>query len=101
VLAALKSFYKDNGGGTGKPNTSVICETCSFMPWATRGRLASALVEVVDRNGGIVRTMHAHQLDGRTWGVRVSVRPGQHVVIPAGGVRDTYGETNARGLSTG
>jgi hypothetical protein len=100
VPAALKGFYKDNGGGTGKPNTSVICETCSFMPWATHGRLASAVIEVVDRGGDVVRTVQAHQLDGSRWGARVSLRPGEHVVVPAGGVRDTYGETNARGLST-
>jgi hypothetical protein len=100
IPSALKGFYKDNGGGTGKPNTSVLCETCSFMPWASHGRLAAAVIEIVDRGGDVVRTVPAHQLDGSTWGARVTVPTGAHLVVPAGGVRDTYGETNARRLST-
>ncbi|HWB67231.1 MAG TPA: hypothetical protein VG708_10435 [Mycobacteriales bacterium] len=100
VPDALKRFYKDNGGGTGKPNTSVICETCSFEPWATRGRLASAQIEIVGRDGAVVRTVKAHRIDGRTWGARLPLRTGERAVVAPGGVRDTYGETNARGLST-
>ncbi|HVW80412.1 MAG TPA: hypothetical protein VHB69_05685 [Mycobacteriales bacterium] len=98
VPPALDGFYKDNGGGTGKPNTSVICETCSFQPWVTRGHLASAEIQILDGAGDVVATLQAHRLGGRTWGAPVRLRPGQHVVVPAGGVRDTYGETNARGL---
>jgi hypothetical protein len=100
IPASLEGFYKDNGGGTGKPNTSVICETCSFMPWATHGRVASAGIEIVSRGGDVIRSVQAHQLDGGTWGAHVTLRQGEHAVVPAGGVRDTYGETNAHGLST-
>lgn len=96
IPAALRSFYNDNGGGTGKPNVSVLCETCSFEPWATHGRVVSAELAVKSRSGKILRYIPAHRLRGRTWGAEVSVRPGERIVIPRGAIRDSYGETNGR-----
>jgi hypothetical protein len=98
---ALHRFYRDDHGGTGKPGASVLCITCSFRPWATHGRLATALVLVVNRLGRVVRRLHAHHIKGtRLWTVRVHLHRGQHVRIPAGGARDTYGETNRQAVSS-
>jgi hypothetical protein len=98
VPSVLKRFYADNGGGTGKPGKSVICETCSFNPWATHGHVATAVVDVVGPRGKVVRQVQAHKVNGQqhTWAAKVSLKAGQRVVVPAGGVRDTYGETNGR-----
>ncbi|HWC35949.1 MAG TPA: hypothetical protein VG650_14125 [Mycobacteriales bacterium] len=100
VPHALRRFYADNGGGLGKPNTSVLCPTCSFEPWATRGHVAHATLYVVNNRGRVLRTLPAHQSKSQPdlWTAHLWLRPGQRAVVPAGGVRDTYGETNKKQL---
>jgi hypothetical protein len=100
VPAALDKFYRDNGGGTGKAGKSVICETCSFLPWATKGHVAHATIDVLNAKHHVVRQVRAHQLAGHphTWVAKLSLKPGQHAAVPVGGVRDTYGESNGRSL---
>jgi hypothetical protein len=100
VPSALRRFYADDGGGTGKPGKSVICATCSFEPWASVGHVKRATLLVVDRRGHVVRKLRAHQLnrDPRVWAAPLWLKPGQRAVVPAGGVRDTYGETNKKTL---
>ncbi|MCU1587938.1 MAG: hypothetical protein JWN31_1431 [Frankiales bacterium] len=81
-------------GGKGDTNTSVICRTCSFRPWAAHGQVASVTMTVVDAGGG------AHQVSaqrtGKTW--VIPINPGDRVSIAPGGVRDTFGETNGKAL---
>jgi hypothetical protein len=101
VPAALRRFYADNGGGLGKPDKSVLCATCSFEPWASIGHVKRAKLYVVNSRGHVLRTVHAHQLnrDPHIWAARLWLKPGQRVVVPRGGVRDTYGETNRKALA--
>jgi hypothetical protein len=100
VPSALRRFYKDNGGGLGKPGASVICATCSFEPWATVGHVKRATLYVVNNRGHVIRTVRAHQSrqDPHQWFAHLWLRPGQRVVVPRGGVVDTYGETNKKTL---
>jgi hypothetical protein len=72
-------YVADDGG-------TVLCRTCSFRPWASGAEVVSAAVTVG------TRTVPASAVDGR-W--TVPLRPGQSAVIPAGGLRDAFGETNA------
>jgi hypothetical protein len=88
------TFYRDDGGGTGKPGASVVCITCTFRPWASRGQVVSAFVEVV-RHGHVIRRVAAHRASGSSrWTARIALRRDEHVIVPAGAVRDSYGETN-------
>ncbi|HVY09403.1 MAG TPA: hypothetical protein VHB18_04590 [Mycobacteriales bacterium] len=100
VPAALKRFYADNGGGLGKPGKSVLCATCSFMPWATVGHVKRAVIAVIDRRGHVVRQVRAHPLKGHphVWAAKLWLKPGQRAAVPVGGVRDSYGESNGHGL---
>ncbi|HVT63546.1 MAG TPA: hypothetical protein VHD81_00135 [Mycobacteriales bacterium] len=100
VPSALHRFYKDDGGGLGKPNTSVICQTCSFEPWAATGHVKRAKLYLVNTRGHVLRTLRAHQSkqSAHLWLAHLWLRPGQRVVVPAGGVIDTYGESNRKTL---
>jgi hypothetical protein len=92
------AWYADDNGG--KPGHSLICKTCSFRPWATQGSVASAVVIVTGKNGTHPRTVTAsYDAASGRWVASVPVRKGQTVTVPAGGVRDTYGEANGDGVS--
>ncbi|HMC72097.1 MAG TPA: hypothetical protein VKJ07_23265, partial [Mycobacteriales bacterium] len=92
------SFYADDQGGT--PGHSVICITCTFRPWATTGTVASAVVVVTGKNGTHPRTVVAsYDASSGRWIASVPKKKGQTVTVAAGGVRDTYGEANANGVS--
>ncbi|HWB65722.1 MAG TPA: hypothetical protein VG708_02685 [Mycobacteriales bacterium] len=87
-------FYRDDGGGTGRHGASVLCKTCTFRPWATRGHVASVRFDVVS-HGSVIRRVRARQRPHRRdWTAHVRLPQGAHLVLPAGGVRDQYGETN-------
>jgi hypothetical protein len=91
-------FYRDDHGGTRKPGSSIVCITCTFRPWASKGHVTSAFVQIVKRSH-VVRRIRAHRLPGtRTWIASVQLSHGERVVVPAGAVRDGYGETNAHRL---
>jgi hypothetical protein len=49
---------------------------------------------VLRADGRTLRTVRA-QLIGDRWVARVTLQPGQSVVVSPGGIRDSYGETNA------
>jgi hypothetical protein len=88
------SFYADDRGGTGRPGHSLICKTCTFMPWATAGQIASVSLEVVDR-GKVLRTIAAQPQPNGAWSAPVELTSkSQHIVLARGAVRDSYGETN-------
>jgi hypothetical protein len=71
-----------------------VCITCTFRPWASRGQVVSAFVEVV-RHGHVIRRVAAHRASGSSrWTARIALRRDEHVIVPAGAVRDSYGETN-------
>jgi hypothetical protein len=82
-------FYGDDGG---KP----ICKTCTFRPWATTSTIVSAVVQV-QRGLGTADTVPAtfDPTTGR-WMAKVPSGVGITVSVPAGGVRDAYGETNGQ-----
>ncbi|HEX9711206.1 MAG TPA: neutral/alkaline non-lysosomal ceramidase N-terminal domain-containing protein [Actinomycetota bacterium] len=79
-------FIRDDGN-------QVLCRTCSFRPWASRGEVASATVRVV-RAGSSVELVAA-SLDGERWVAPTALGPGDTAIIDAGGIVDTFGETNA------
>ncbi len=68
----------------------ILCRTCSFRPWAQTGTVVVVTVHVVR---GTSSFDEAASLVGGRW--IVSVQPGDVVTIPAGGIRDAFGETNA------
>jgi hypothetical protein len=90
------AFYGDDGGGL--PGNGPICMTCSFRPWATSGTVASAVVEV--RRGSRTQQITAtyDPASGR-WVATLPRGGGFTVSVPAGGVRDRYGETNGQALT--
>jgi hypothetical protein len=89
----------DNGGisrGASDTNTSVICKTCSFRPWATRGQLTRVVVTVVDSHGK-ARQVIARPSAGR-WVVALAA--GERALVAPGGLRDSYGETNGSTITS-
>jgi hypothetical protein len=100
VPSALRRFYSDNGGGLGKPGKSVLCDTCSFEPWATKGHVARVTIYVVNNSGRVLRTLRAHQSKSNPsqWVAQLWLKPGQLAAVPRGAVVDTYGETNHKTL---
>lgn len=98
----LQRYYGDDHGGTGRPNTPVVCITCTFRPWATRGRVTAVVVSVYNRHGQVIKVVHAHHLQGTDkWTTALHLRRGQFARVRAGGVRDSYGETNLRAIPLG
>jgi hypothetical protein len=94
------AFYGDDGGGT--PGHGPLCMTCSFRPWATTGAVASAVVEWTKGLSGQSGTATAtyDPVSGR-WVATVPSGVGVTVRVPAGGVRDTYGEVNGTAVAAG
>jgi hypothetical protein len=85
-------FYGDDQGGL--PGHNHVCLTCSFRPWATTGTVVSAVVQVDRGNGRIDRVPATYDAATGRWVANVTPGEGISVSVPAGGVRDTYGETN-------
>jgi hypothetical protein len=99
---AQVQWYADDGGGlrnsAGEFVSSAICKTCTFRPWATTGQVVSAVVEVVTA-GGRARTVSAsYDAASGRWVATVGAGSGE-IIVPAGGVRDSYGETNGQELT--
>ncbi|HEX9775074.1 MAG TPA: neutral/alkaline non-lysosomal ceramidase N-terminal domain-containing protein [Actinomycetota bacterium] len=69
----------------GDDGNAVLCKTCSFRPWAATSTVESVTFTV---NGAEVPGAIS---DGR-W--EVPYQPGDSVIVAAGGIRDSYGETN-------
>jgi hypothetical protein len=92
----LPSMYKDDLAG------NTICHSCTFRPWATTGSVASVGVTVTGKNGTHPRTVTAsYDAASGRWIASVPKKKGQTVTVPAGGVRDTYGEMNGDGVAFG
>ncbi|MGB8652645.1 MAG: hypothetical protein WCD35_18505 [Mycobacteriales bacterium] len=94
------AFVHDDLGGVDKgprdTNTSIICKTCAFRPWATRGEVASVAMTLLDRHGRVTRRVAATR-SGSTW--TVSLRADEvSAMLEPGDVRDSYGETNGSRL---
>jgi hypothetical protein len=90
----IAEMYKDDLAG------NTFCHSCTFRPWATSGSVASAVVVVTGKNGSHPRTVTAsYDATSDRWVASVPLRKGQTVTVPAGGVRDTYGEANGDGMS--
>jgi hypothetical protein len=86
-------WYHDDLGAT--PGHSVICRTCAFRPWATSSQPVSAHVEVADGRGRTYDQAATYDAAAGRWVASVPSGNGVTVTVPAGAVRDTYGETNA------
>jgi hypothetical protein len=84
-------FYADDKGG--KADHSLICKTCTFLPWATTGHLVSVTVTVV-RHRHVVGEVAATQLGPHRWFVPIPKTKHEHLVVRHGGARDSYGEIN-------
>jgi hypothetical protein len=88
----IAEMYKDDSDG------NTFCHSCTFRPWATTGSVASAIVVVAGK--GRPRTITAsYDVASGRWIASVPKKKGQTVTVPAGGVRDTYGEANGDGTS--
>jgi hypothetical protein len=83
-------FYKD------QPNPHVVCTTCSFRPWASTSSVVSAIVLVHGGNGTVRQVSASYDASTQRWVAKVPNGLGITVSIPAGGIRDGYGETNAQ-----
>src|SRR4051794_24577664 len=90
-------WYADDKGGL--PGQEHVCKTCSFRPWATAGSVVSAVVQVNHGNGRIERVPATYDASTGRWVATVPPGEGLTVSVPAGGIRDTYGETNAQAVS--
>jgi hypothetical protein len=69
----------------------VYCQRCTFRPWAESGSIASA--EVVFRHKGKEKVVAMRRSGGR-WVSKSELGDGWTAVVPEGGVRDEYGNTN-------
>ena len=82
-----------------KGNHGPVCERCSFRPWATSGQVVSAVVQVDHGNGRVERVPATYDASTGRWIASVPPGNGLTVTVPAGGVRDTYGEVNGQTLT--
>src|SRR3954469_8786707 len=83
-------FYKDD------PTPHVVCTTCTFRPWASTSSVVSAVVEVHPGNGKPFTVPASYDPSTQRWIAKVPGGLGVTVSIPAGGIRDGYGETNGQ-----
>jgi hypothetical protein len=84
-----------------KGNHGPVCERCSFRPWATTGTVTTAVVQVQDGNGRVTRVPATYDPSTGRWVADVPPGQGLTVSVPAGGVRDGYGETNGQAVVLG
>jgi hypothetical protein len=92
----IRFVHDDLGGidaGAKDTNTSILCKTCTFRPWASGGEIVSATVTVLDSSGAPVRTVLATRT-ATGWSAATGLRPGESAVVAPGGLRDAFGETN-------
>jgi hypothetical protein len=82
-------YVQDDGG-------TVLCRTCSFRPWATKGDVERAVVTVTGPDGS--RTASAVR-QGDRWIADTNLQPGESARIAAGGLVDEFGETNGNPIS--
>ena len=69
------------------------CQRCTFRPWADFGAIEEAEVLFRHKNGQ-ERTVEMRRSGGR-WVSKSELGDGWTAVIPAGGARDAYGNSNA------
>ena len=96
-------FYADDQGGlvdaAGNYVYSVVCKRCSVRPWATVGTAVRAVVLITSVDGHQRQVPAAYDASTGRWVATVDRRPGDVVSVPAGGIRDSYGETNGQALT--
>jgi hypothetical protein len=86
-----ESYDEDDAG-------KILCFTCSFRPWAETGQVANVFV-TVERASGITELVTALLSNGR-WIAATALQPGDRASVAAGGVVDSFGETNGAGSSS-
>jgi hypothetical protein len=95
----LTNWYAPNPPD-GANHHHILCATCTFRPWATTGHVAATATVLVIAPDG-TSTPYTAKCDRDTGAcvASVTVVPGSTVTVPAGGIRDEYGEVNGEGLS--
>lgn len=83
----------------GDDGSELLCETCTFRPWATRGEVDSVTVTVVKASGASHTVSASRQADGSWVAVTGALRPGDRVEVRPGDVRDQAGNVNATGTT--
>lgn len=71
----------------------IICRTCTFRPWASRGAIASVTV-TVERSGSNVVELVPATLVGGVWVADTNLQPGDVAYVAPGHIVDEYGEIN-------
>jgi hypothetical protein len=84
------AFYQDD------PHYHVVCTTCTFRPWATTVSVVSAVVQVHRGNGTVKQVSASYDPTTQRWVATVPAGAGITVSIAAGGIRDSYGESNGQ-----
>jgi len=79
-------------------NRRPNCKTCTFRPWASTGTPQTATLTVT-RADGSTKTVSASKQAGNTWFAAVTLRSGDRISLPRGGVVDNNGEINGSELS--
>jgi hypothetical protein len=95
-VSPIRFIGDDLGGidaGKSDTNTSVLCKTCTFRPWAAHGTVVSTVVSVLDAHDRVVRSVRS----GAATFV-VALKPGEHAVVAAGGMHDAFNETNGTAI---
>jgi hypothetical protein len=69
------------------------CFPCTFRPWADVGQVASAAITVTRADGSVDIVPAALGSDGR-WRADARLAAGDTAAVAAGGIADTFGETN-------
>jgi hypothetical protein len=69
------------------------CNTCSFRPWADEGDASSVTLLFTSASGATARVPARRA--GDRWISARALQPGESASVPAGGIRDAYGDFNA------
>ena len=79
----------------------ILCATCHFRPWASTGQVAGATVVVTTPDGTSTPYQATCAPDTRVCQAPVAggIPAGSTVTVPAGGIRDEFGETNGEALT--
>jgi len=77
-----------------------FCFTCTFEAWSDTGAVESVTVTLVRAAGTTERVAAVFDPASRRWVAPATVGVGDRVLVAAGDVRDTFGETNGAASPT-
>jgi hypothetical protein len=97
-IKPTRTVFRDPAAPDDPSKFEWYCLDCSFRPWADTGRPSCAAVTVIGRTGR-ARQVAAEERDGR-WVAPVRLRRGELALVVPGGVRDGFGQINAKPSDT-